>query len=130
VVQAVLVNHVETKNKRGFYGKPRYCKQCKAYKPDRCHHCSVCNKCVLKMDHHCPFINNCIGFFNYKYFLLMIFYCFAMLTQIFFTIQPQFIRVINDCSEMFYKCIYIIFVYALILLMTLAISLFFFFHLQ
>jgi hypothetical protein len=32
VVQAVLVNHVETKNKRGFYGKPRYCKQCKAYK--------------------------------------------------------------------------------------------------
>ena len=22
----------ETKNKRGFYGKPRYCKTCKAYK--------------------------------------------------------------------------------------------------
>ncbi len=32
IFQAVLVDHVETKNKRGHYGKPRYCKQCKAYK--------------------------------------------------------------------------------------------------
>ena len=23
---------VETKNKRGYFGKPRYCKSCKAYK--------------------------------------------------------------------------------------------------
>jgi palmitoyltransferase len=29
------------------------CKKCIAPKPPRAHHCSVCNKCVLKMDHHC-----------------------------------------------------------------------------
>ena len=29
------------------------CKKCISPKPPRAHHCSVCNKCVLKMDHHC-----------------------------------------------------------------------------
>lgn len=29
------------------------CKKCIKPKPPRTHHCSVCNKCVLKMDHHC-----------------------------------------------------------------------------
>lgn len=29
------------------------CKKCIAPKPPRTHHCSVCAKCVLKMDHHC-----------------------------------------------------------------------------
>lgn len=32
VYQAVLIDHVETKNKRGYFGKPRYCRTCKAYK--------------------------------------------------------------------------------------------------
>jgi palmitoyltransferase len=28
------------------------------------------------MDHHCPWINNCIGFWNRKYFLLLLIYVF------------------------------------------------------
>ena len=28
--------------------------RCKCFKPDRCHHCSDCGLCTLKMDHHCP----------------------------------------------------------------------------
>jgi hypothetical protein len=31
----------------------RYCDKCKCVKPDRAHHCGVCQTCVLKMDHHC-----------------------------------------------------------------------------
>ncbi|XP_063049113.1 palmitoyltransferase ZDHHC16B [Engraulis encrasicolus] len=44
------------------------CKKCIAPKPARTHHCSVCNRCIMKMDHHCPWLNNCVGHFNHRYF--------------------------------------------------------------
>lgn len=56
------------------------CGKCSFPKPPRAHHCTVCNRCVLKMDHHCPWINNCVGFYNHRYFLLMLFY---LLTGVF-----------------------------------------------
>ena len=58
-------------------GDRRNCKWCGKYKPDRCHHCRVCQTCVLKMDHHCPWIYNCVGLRNHKYFFLLLFYTTA-----------------------------------------------------
>ncbi|CAI2362214.1 unnamed protein product [Moneuplotes crassus] len=52
----------------------RVCLKCLTSKPDRCHHCSVCNACILAMDHHCPWLNNCVGLKNYKYFFNTILY--------------------------------------------------------
>lgn len=33
-------------------GVQRICIRCLKSKPDRCHHCSICNTCILMMDHH------------------------------------------------------------------------------
>lgn len=63
---------------RTYQGGVRYCEKCNMIKPDRCHHCSICGICILRMDHHCPWINNCVSFTNYKFFVLFLGYTFAL----------------------------------------------------
>eukprot|EP00927_Polykrikos_kofoidii_P032498 TRINITY_DN27672_c0_g1_i1.p1 TRINITY_DN27672_c0_g1~~TRINITY_DN27672_c0_g1_i1.p1 ORF type:complete len:486 (-),score=39.05 TRINITY_DN27672_c0_g1_i1:49-1419(-) len=67
-------------------GGPRWCVKCKCYKPDRAHHCKVEGRCILRMDHHCPWVGNTIGFFNHKYFLLLLFYADAACCTLGFSI--------------------------------------------
>ncbi|CAF3318806.1 unnamed protein product [Rotaria socialis] len=61
---------------RHIDGSIRYCFICRCIKPDRAHHCSVCEKCVLRYDHHCPWTNSCISYGNYKYFILFLAWSF------------------------------------------------------
>lgn len=67
-------------NNNNNHSKPtkvrRLCRRCRTFKPQRAHHCSICNRCIIKMDHHCPWVNNCVGIGNHKYFLLFVFYTF------------------------------------------------------
>lgn len=65
-----LVSHLFRNNEPAF----RWCNTCQVWKPDRCHHCSTCRRCFLRMDHHCPWFACCIGHHNHKYFVQFLVY--------------------------------------------------------
>ncbi|XP_013147622.1 PREDICTED: palmitoyltransferase ZDHHC15 isoform X2 [Papilio polytes] len=77
---------------RTMSGSVRYCNRCVLVKPDRAHHCSICARCVLKMDHHCPWVNNCVCFHNYKFFMLFLGYALIYCLFIMLTCLPYFIK--------------------------------------
>lgn len=56
------------------YNAVGICKKCLMPKPPRTHHCSICNRCILKFDHHCVFLNQCVGHNNHRYFFLYMAY--------------------------------------------------------
>uniref|UniRef100_A0A5S6QJC0 Palmitoyltransferase n=1 Tax=Trichuris muris TaxID=70415 RepID=A0A5S6QJC0_TRIMR len=76
---------------RSLDGGLRVCDKCYFIKPDRCHHCSVCGTCLLKMDHHCPWVNNCVHFGNYKFFIQFLGYAWLLCLFIALTDLKHFI---------------------------------------
>jgi len=130
-----LIPLVERKKEKtsgpGKLGDKRYCKYCRSYKPDRCHHCSVCKSCVLRMDHHCPWIGTCVGFHNYKFFLLLVFYALLTLAFMFIAMFPRLINVfqpIMDISYFLTKDMVIVVACVICAFMFLTLLIFFGFH--
>jgi len=83
-------------------GERRFCKWCDSYKPDRCHHCRICQSCILRMDHHCPWIANCIGYRNHKYFILLVAYALVSATTVFVTLGGSIsLSLREECTQLF-----------------------------
>lgn len=83
------------------------CKKCIAPKPARTHHCSVCNRCVLKMDHHCRMFVVYISHFE---ILKKYIYIFSMAQQLCWIWQsPVFLFVygVHHRWLLLFSCIWI-----------------------
>lgn len=108
-------------------GERRHCKWCSKYKPDRCHHCRVCRKCILKMDHHCPWIYNCVGYYNHKFFFLLLFYVFLTTHLIMWTMAESVKRAV-DSDFPFWDMFILLFGETLCVFLVVLVTAFFGFH--
>jgi palmitoyltransferase len=68
--------------------RPTVCTRCDMHRPPRAHHDSVTGRDVLRFDHYCPWVSNCVGAYNYRYFLLFLFYSFLVLLSSLFILAP------------------------------------------
>lgn len=109
-------------------GDRRQCKWCAKFKPDRCHHCRFCRTCVLKMDHHCHWIYNCVGYRNYKYFFLLLFYSSIDCNIVIWSMRSS-VRAAMDPRTPFLKMFMLLFGETLACFLGVLVTLFFAFHL-
>mmetsp|Transcript_28736 Transcript_28736/g.61867 ORF Transcript_28736/g.61867 Transcript_28736/m.61867 type:complete len:428 (-) Transcript_28736:2573-3856(-) len=92
-------NEEHKENKYFPSSEETFCNKCKIRRPPRCHHCSICNRCILQFDHHCVWLNNCVGYNNYRAFLLTLFYLSLGCCYGWFMLYRPFLEVLNTSSD-------------------------------
>ncbi|THU96403.1 zf-DHHC-domain-containing protein [Dendrothele bispora CBS 962.96] len=55
------------------------CRKWGKMRPERAHHCRICNRCAMKYDHHSPVslfsrMNQCVGVYNERHFVMFMMY--------------------------------------------------------
>jgi len=107
-------------------GRARFCRVCGKFKPDRAHHSSNMGVCVLSMDHYCPWIRNCVGYYNKKYFFLLIFWGSITLISVGVSLGPRFVHACHHMSNVL--DFFIAFCWILSVLMAFVLTSFTMFH--
>lgn len=80
-----------------YHGTVLYkCTKCACLRPEKAHHCSVCKRCIRRMDHHCPWVNNCVGENNQKCFVLFTFYISSLSCQTLYWAIRQFVWCVGN----------------------------------
>jgi len=115
---------------RTVVGGCRFCEKCKAIKPDRAHHCSVCGSCILKMDHHCPWVNNCVNFTNYKFFVLFLGYALLYCLYIAGTSLQYFIEFWSGVGNSGLGNLHVLFLFFASIMFALSLLFLFGYHLH
>ena len=73
--------------------QPIFGVECHHHRPPRCHHCPVCDICILKRNHHCFFTGACIGLGNQKNFILFLLWDILGIIYALFHITPLLSKV-------------------------------------
>lgn len=75
------------------------CSHCQIPRPFRAHHCSVCGKCVSRMDHHCPWLNNCVGLNTHRHFFLFLVYLWIGIIYLYCVAYADFMQHSKDVQN-------------------------------
>jgi palmitoyltransferase len=148
VYEAIVSSRRLPVQARTYSGGYRTCEKCNLIKPDRAHHCSVCDACILKMDHHCPWlvtfililstsphlyfffnrVNNCVSYTNYKFFVLFLGYSFGLCLYSAAVALPYFLKFWkNDLGNNFGK-LHILFLFFVSIMFAVSLASLFFYH--
>jgi len=92
------INSKKEQNQVFPINRETFCNKCWIKRPPRCHHCSICDRCVLQFDHHCVWLNNCVGYNNHRAFLLTLFYLNLGCWYGIFLLYRPFLEVLNTST--------------------------------